>query len=117
MAEYIERETIRKLMRKYGFRAEDMTINEFVEDVLLAADVVPVVHGKPTSREDLIAALEACAKGTCYTCPLLDAPSSTCWEMKREAAEIIRSLSEEIDTLRAELRAQTEEGNDERREN
>lgn len=54
------------------------------------------------SREDLIAALEACAKGTCCACPLQHAPSDTCWELKKEAAEIIRSQSEEIDTLRAQ---------------
>ena len=55
MAEYIEREKVRKLMRKYGFRAEDMTINEFVEDVLPAADVAPVVEAEyQTRRAELL---------------------------------------------------------------
>ena len=61
MAEYIEREKVRKLMRKYGFRAEDMTINEFVEDVLPAADVAPVVHGEWLGRRGGFFDFAACS--------------------------------------------------------
>lgn len=45
MAEYIEREVIKMQMLKYGFRAPDMTITEFVKDELSGVDVVPIVHG------------------------------------------------------------------------
>ena len=45
MAEYIERETIKAAMIRYGFKSTDMTVTEFVEDELPAADVAPVVHG------------------------------------------------------------------------
>ena len=46
MAEYIERETIKEKMIHYGFKSPDMTVTEFVEDELPAADVAPVVHGE-----------------------------------------------------------------------
>ena len=46
MAEYIERETIKAAMIHYGFKSPDMTVTEFVEDELPAADVAPVVHGR-----------------------------------------------------------------------
>lgn len=46
MAEYIERETIKAAMIHYGFKSPDMTVTEFVEDELPAADVAPVVHCK-----------------------------------------------------------------------
>lgn len=46
MDEYIERETIKAAMIHYGFKSPDMTVTEFVEDELPAADVAPVVHGR-----------------------------------------------------------------------
>ena len=46
MAEYIERETIKATMIHYGFKSQDMTVTEFVEDELPAADVAPVAHGQ-----------------------------------------------------------------------
>ena len=46
MAEYIERETIKAAMIHYGFKSPDMTVTEFVEDELPAADVAPVRHGQ-----------------------------------------------------------------------
>ena len=45
MDEYIERETIKAAMIHYGFKSPDMTVTEFVEDKLPAADVAPVLHG------------------------------------------------------------------------
>ena len=45
MDEYIERETIKAAMIHYGFKSPDMTVTEFVEDELPAADVAPVLHG------------------------------------------------------------------------
>lgn len=46
MAEYIERETIKATMIHYGFKSQDMTVTEFVEDELPAADVAQVRHGR-----------------------------------------------------------------------
>lgn len=45
MSDYIGRETIKDAMLRYGFKAPDMTVTEFVEDELPAADVEPVRHG------------------------------------------------------------------------
>ena len=45
MSYYIGRETIKDTMLRYGFKAPDMTVTEFVEDELPAADVEPVRHG------------------------------------------------------------------------
>ena len=45
MDEYIKRETIKAAMIHYGFKSPDMTVTEFVEDELPAADVAPVLHG------------------------------------------------------------------------
>lgn len=45
MSDYIGRETIKDTMLRYGFKAPDMTVTEFVEDELPAADVEPVRHG------------------------------------------------------------------------
>lgn len=42
MSDYISRETIKDAMLRYGFKAPDMTVTEFVEDELPAADVEPV---------------------------------------------------------------------------
>ena len=44
MDEYIERETIKAAMIHYGFKSPDMTVTEFIEDELPAADVAPVVR-------------------------------------------------------------------------
>ena len=46
MDEYIERETIKAAMIHYGFKSPDMTVTEFVEDELPAADVATVRHGR-----------------------------------------------------------------------
>ncbi len=46
MADYISREAIKNAMLRYGFKAPDMTVTEFVEDELTAADVEPVRHGR-----------------------------------------------------------------------
>lgn len=46
MDEYIERETIKAAMIHYGFKSPDMTVTEFVEDELTAADVAPIQHGR-----------------------------------------------------------------------
>ena len=51
MAEYIERETIKEKMIHYGFKSPDMTVTEFVEDELPAADVAPVRHGQWIEKE------------------------------------------------------------------
>lgn len=45
MSDYIGRETIKDAMLRYGFKAPDMTVTEFVEDELPAADMEPVRHG------------------------------------------------------------------------
>ena len=42
MSDYISRETIKDAMLRDGFKAPDMTVTEFVEDELPAADVEPV---------------------------------------------------------------------------
>lgn len=46
MADYIDRKELRAAMHKFGFAAPDMTVTEFVEEELPAADVAPVVHGR-----------------------------------------------------------------------
>ena len=46
MDEYIERETIKSAMIHYGFKSQDMTVTEFVEDELPAVDVSPVRNGR-----------------------------------------------------------------------
>ena len=51
MDEYIERETIKAAMIHYGFKSPDMTVTEFVEDELPAADVAPVLHGQWIEKE------------------------------------------------------------------
>lgn len=50
MKEYIEREAIKSGMIRYGFTAPDMTVTEFVEDELPAADVVEAMHGRWEER-------------------------------------------------------------------
>lgn len=45
MSDYISREAAKTGMIRYGFTAPDMTVTEFVEDELPAADVEPVRHG------------------------------------------------------------------------
>lgn len=46
MSEYIDREAIKNAMLRYGFKAPDMTVTEFVEDELPTADVEPERHGR-----------------------------------------------------------------------
>ena len=46
MSDYISRGAIKDTMLRYGFKAPDMTVTEFVEDELPAADVEPVRRGK-----------------------------------------------------------------------
>nr|DAO24960.1 MAG TPA: DNA REPAIR HELICASE RAD25, SSL2, PRE-INITIATION COMPLEX, RNA POLYMERASE.0A [Caudoviricetes sp.]DAZ51412.1 MAG TPA: DNA REPAIR HELICASE RAD25, SSL2, PRE-INITIATION COMPLEX, RNA POLYMERASE.0A [Caudoviricetes sp.] len=45
MSDYTSREAIKDAMLRYGFKAPDMTVTEFVEDELPTADVEPVRHG------------------------------------------------------------------------
>lgn len=46
MSDYISREAIKNAMLRYGFKAPDMTVTEFVEDELPTADVEPVRNGR-----------------------------------------------------------------------
>lgn len=46
VSDYINREAVKTGMIRYGFTAPDMTVTEFVEDELPAADVEPVVPCK-----------------------------------------------------------------------
>lgn len=45
MSDYISRGAIKDTMLRYGFKAPDMTVTEFVEDELPTADVELVRHG------------------------------------------------------------------------
>ena len=62
---YVEDEKIRASMICYGFRAPDMTVTEFVEDLLPAADVEEVdryeqgrIEGRVQMRTELLTALK-----------------------------------------------------------
>lgn len=46
MSDYISRGAIKDAMLRYGFKAPDMTVTEFVEDELPAADVESVRRGR-----------------------------------------------------------------------
>lgn len=46
MSDYVSRGAIKDAMLRYGFKAPDMTVTEFVEDELPAADVEPVRRGR-----------------------------------------------------------------------
>ena len=65
MDEYIERETIKAAMIHYGFKSQDMTVTEFVEDELPAADVAPVRHGRWIEKEKY-------TFGVMYDCSICD---------------------------------------------
>lgn len=43
MSDYISREAIKDAMLRYGFKAPDMTVTEFVEDELPAWSMVPAL--------------------------------------------------------------------------
>lgn len=65
MDEYIERETIKAAMIHYGFKSPDMTVTEFVEDELPAADVAHVRHGRWIEKEKY-------TFGVMYDCSICD---------------------------------------------
>ena len=77
MSDYISRETIKDTMLRYGFKAPDMTVTEFVEDELPAADVEPVRHGEWLRTDDdwsslvtiLCCATSSSSRRCAYTCP------------------------------------------------
>lgn len=50
MGDYISREAVKTGMIRYGFTAPDMTVTEFVEDELPAADVEPAHRWIPCSE-------------------------------------------------------------------
>ena len=68
MDEYIERETIKAAMIHYGFKSPDMTVTEFVEDELPAADVAPVRHGRWIDAYPDIEANPMFMYGICSEC-------------------------------------------------
>ena len=68
MDEYIERETIKAAMIHYGFKSPDMTVTEFVEDELPAADVAPVRHGQWIDAYPDIEANPMFMYGICSEC-------------------------------------------------
>lgn len=57
MSDYISREAVKTGMIRYGFTAPDMTVTEFVEDELPAADVEPVRHGRWIKDGDFLICL------------------------------------------------------------
>lgn len=65
MSDYISREAIKDAMLRYGFKAPDMTVTEFVEDELPAADVEPVRRGNWNIRlaDEITLCLECSACG------------------------------------------------------
>ena len=66
MSDYISREAIKDAMLRYGFKAPDMTVTEFVEDELPATDVEPVRHGnwniRRPRRSSLCLVCSACGR-------------------------------------------------------
>mgnify|MGYP001003193419 FL=1 len=64
MSDYISRGAIKDTMLRYGFKAPDMTVTEFVEDELPAADVEPVRHGEWR----LVRRMAACGEYECSVC-------------------------------------------------
>ena len=64
MSDYISRGAIKDAMLRYGFKAPDMTVTEFVEDELPAADVEPVRHGEWR----LVRRMAACGEYECSVC-------------------------------------------------
>ena len=64
MSDYTSREAIKDAMLRYGFKAPDMTVTEFVEDELPAADVEPVRHGEWR----LVRRMAACGEYECSVC-------------------------------------------------
>lgn len=64
MSDYVSRGAIKDAMLRYGFKAPDMTVTEFVEDELPAADVEPVRHGEWR----LVRRMAACGEYECSVC-------------------------------------------------
>lgn len=64
MSDYTSREAIKDAMLRYGFKAPDMTVTEFVEDELPAADVEPVRYGEWR----LVRRMAACGEYECSVC-------------------------------------------------
>lgn len=64
MSDYISRGAIKDAMLRYGFKAPDMTVTEFVEDELPAADVEPVRYGEWR----LVRRMAACGEYECSVC-------------------------------------------------
>lgn len=64
MSDYVSRGAIKDTMLRYGFKAPDMTVTEFVEDELPAADVEPVRHGEWR----LVRRMAACGEYECSVC-------------------------------------------------
>lgn len=64
MSDYTSREAIKDAMLRYGFKAPDMTVTEFVEDELPTADVEPVRHGEWR----LVRRMAACGEYECSVC-------------------------------------------------
>ena len=64
MSDYVSRGVIKDTRLRYGFKAPDMTVTEFVEDELPAADVEPVRYGKWR----LVRRMAACGEYECSVC-------------------------------------------------
>lgn len=58
MSDLISRQDVNYLMRKYGFKAPDMTIKEFVEDCIPSVELerrwIPVTEALPKNYEQTI---------------------------------------------------------------
>lgn len=52
MVKYVSKDIICAKMMHCNFRSPDMTVSDFINDELPAADVKPVVHSKWTYGED-----------------------------------------------------------------
>lgn len=75
MSDYISREAIKDAMLRYGFKAPDMTVTEFVEDELPATDVEPVWHGRWVGRSGLF-------QGECSVCGYRTYDKTADWARK-----------------------------------
>lgn len=65
--ELIEKQTVKEFMIKYGFKAPDMTVTEFVEDVLPSAQSVATEMNVGDKKGDTIYR-QAAIDAMCWAC-------------------------------------------------
>lgn len=90
MGRYIDADILRAYMNRYGFKSKDMTITEFIENILPTADVRENVHGEWINKQLIPGDITGHMHGECSVCHKVRVISNFCPNCNADMRESVR---------------------------